>query len=155
MAHSIRDVELVDVPAVVALVREVLAEFGITFGLGAGTDDQLLGLPTSYTKDGGAFFVAHEAGVITGTAGVVQLEPGVFELRKMYLRPSTRGHGVGQALFERCVAFVRAHGGVRVVLDTTEQMTAAIAFYERNHFVRDDTQRRAPRCSRGYRLELT
>jgi hypothetical protein len=33
-------------------------------------------------------------------------------------------------------------------------MTAAIAFYERNGFVRDDAQRRASRCSRGYRLEL-
>ncbi len=155
MAHSIREVALADVPAVVDLVREVLAEFGITFGLGAGTDDQLLGLPASYADEGGAFFVAEDQGRITGTAGVVRLEPGIFELRKMYLRPTTRGHGVGQALFERCLAFVRAHGGVRVVLDTTEQMTAAIAFYERNHFIRDDTQRRAPRCNRGYRLELT
>jgi putative acetyltransferase len=154
MAHSIRAVTKGDVPGVVELVREVLAEFGITFGVGAETDTQLLGLPASYEAEGGAFFVAEDGGVITGTAGVVVVEPGVFELRKMYLRPSTRGHGVGQALFDRCLGFVRAEHAKRLTLDTTEQMTAAIRFYEKNGFVRDDTQRRASRCSRGYRLDL-
>jgi putative acetyltransferase len=154
MAHSIREVTAADVPAVVELVREVLAEFGIAFGVGAGTDAQLEGLPGSYEAEGGAFFVAVDAGVITGTAGVVLVEPGVYELRKMYLRPSTRGHGVGQALLNRCLEFVRAKHAKQLVLDTTEQMTAAIAFYEKNSFVRDDTQRRQSRCSRGYRLDL-
>jgi putative acetyltransferase len=85
---------------------------------------------------------------------VVVIEPGVFELRKMYLHPSTRGRGLGQQLFDACLAHVNAKAGHRIVLDTTEKMTAAIAFYERNGFVRDDTQRRASRCSRGYRRDL-
>ena len=150
----IRPVESKDVAAVVELVRTTLGEFGITFGLGAATDEQLLHLPASYTADGGAFFVAVEGDALIGTAGVAPVEPGVFELRKMYLRPAARGKGVGQQLFEACLAHVRAKAGRRVVLDTTEQMTAAIAFYERNGFVRDDSQRRASRCSRGYRLDL-
>jgi ribosomal protein S18 acetylase RimI-like enzyme len=37
-----------------------------------------------------------------------------------------------------------------MVLDTTEQMTRAIALYERNGFSRDDSLRRAARCTRGY-----
>lgn len=37
-----------------------------------------------------------------------------------------------------------------MVLDTTEAMGAAIAFYERHGFVRDDTQIRGARCTRGY-----
>jgi putative acetyltransferase len=150
----IRPVEAKDVAAVVELVRTTLAEFGITFGLGAATDDQLLLLPASYTADGGAFFVAVEGDALIGTAGVAPVEPGVFELRKMYLRPAARGKGVGQQLFDACLAHVRAQGGRRLVLDTTEQMSAAIAFYERNGFIRDDTQRRASRCSRGYRRDL-
>ncbi len=154
MTPSIREVTAADVPAVVDLVREVLAEFGIAFGVGAQTDTQLQSLPASYQAEGGAFFVAEQAGIITGTAGVVVVEPGVYELRKMYLRPSTRGHGVGQALLNRCLESVRAKNAKLLVLDTTEQMTAAIAFYEKNGFVRDDTQRRQSRCSRGYRLEL-
>lgn len=149
-----RPVETRDVPEVLTLVRDTLAEFGITFGVGAETDTQLAQLPGSYADVGGAFFVAVEDGKVIGTAGVYPVEPGVFELRKMYLGPATRRKGVGQRLFDECRAFVVAHGGRRVVLDTTEKMTAAIRFYERNGFVRDDTQRRASRCSRGYRLDL-
>jgi hypothetical protein len=36
------------------------------------------------------------------------------------------------------------------VLDTIEAMTRAIAFYEAHGFVRDVSQKRAARCSRGY-----
>lgn len=150
----IRPVEAKDVEAVVELVRTTLGEFGIVFGLGAETDAQLLHLPESYTSQGGAFFVAFDGHALIGTAGVAPVEPGVFELRKMYLRPPARGRGVGQQLFDACLVQVKAQGGRRIVLDTTEQMTAAIAFYERNGFVRDDTQRRASRCSRGYRRDL-
>lgn len=150
----IRHVEAGDVAAVVELVRTTLAEFGIVFGEGAETDVQLEQLPGSYTGSGGAFFVAVDEAQVIGTAGLALVEPGLFELRKMYLRPEARGRGVGQLLFDACLAHAIAHGGKRIVLDTTEKMTTAIAFYERNGFVRDDTQRRAPRCSRGYRREL-
>ena len=150
----IRPVEKKDVSGVVELVRTTLAEFGIEFGKGASTDDQLHELPESYSAEGGAFFVALDGDKVIGTAGVAAIEPGVFELRKMYLHPSTRGKGLGQKLFDACLAHVVATGGKRIVLDTTEKMTAAIAFYERNGFVRDDTQRRASRCSRGYRRDL-
>lgn len=150
----IRPVEKKDVSGVVELVRTTLAEFGIEFGKGASTDDQLRELPQSYSAEGGAFFVALEGDAVIGTAGVAAIEPGVFELRKMYLHPSTRGKGLGQKLFDACLAHVVARGGKRIVLDTTEKMTAAIAFYERNGFVRDDSQRRASRCSRGYRRDL-
>jgi GNAT superfamily N-acetyltransferase len=79
---------------------------------------------------------------------------GVFELRKMYLSPAARGRGVGTQLLEACLQHCRARGARQVVLDTTEKMTAAIAFYERHGFQRDDGQIRGTRCSRGYRLDL-
>ncbi len=76
--------------------------------------------------------------------------PQTFELRKMYLRGETRGLGIGKRMLDAAVAWVRARGGTRIGLDTTEAMTKAIAFYEANGFVRDDSQKRAARCSRGY-----
>jgi putative acetyltransferase len=157
MSLLVRPVEHTDVTAVVELVRDVLTEFNITFGQGSETDAQLEGLPRSYADRQGAFFVAELGGQLIGTAGVFPLgeaHTGVFELRKMYLRPAARGAGAGQQLFNQCLKFVRSHQARQLVLDTTEQMTAAIAFYERNGFVRDDTQQRASRCSRGYRLDL-
>jgi putative acetyltransferase len=143
------------VPQAIALVRATLSEFGLTFGEGSATDVQMQGLPGSYRDVGGEFFVALDGeGALIGTAGVAPVAEGVFELRKMYLTPQTRGQGVGQALLEACIAFCRAHGATSVVLDTVHEMRAAITFYERNGFVRDDAQIRGSRCSRGYRRDL-
>jgi len=140
-----------DVPHVLDLVRDSLAEFGLQFGQGATTDEDLSSLPASYEDAGGAFWVAvDEAGALLGTCGVFPVGPATFELRKMYLRGAARGLGLGQRMLDDCIAWTRAHGGRRMVLDTTEQMTRAIRFYEANGFVRDDTQVRGARCSRGY-----
>jgi GNAT superfamily N-acetyltransferase len=152
----IRRVREDDVAEVVDLVREVLAEFGLTFGQGAKTDEEVTRLPASYDDGGGAFWIATDdaTGRILGTCGVFPVEPGVYELRKMYLLGASRGLGLGQKLFDEAIAWTRAQGGKRVVLDTIHEMTRAIAFYEANGFVRDDTQIRGARCSRGYVRDL-
>jgi GNAT superfamily N-acetyltransferase len=147
---EVRLVEARDVPAVVAHVAEVLGEFGLEFGKGSPTDDELHHLPESYAGAGGAFWVALRDGALVGTCGVFPVAPQTFELRKMYLRGETRGLGIGKRMLDAAVAWVRARGGTRIGLDTTEAMTKAIGFYEANGFVRDDTQKRAARCSRGY-----
>jgi putative acetyltransferase len=155
VSFTIRPIHERDVPAAVEVVRATLAEFGLVFGVGSETDEQLRGLPASYVDPGGGFFVAVDgAGGVAGTAGVFPVEPGVYELRKMYLRRETRGHGVGALLFDACVAFCRERGARSLVLDTHDGMTTAIAFYERRGFIRDDTQLRGARCTRGYRLDL-
>lgn len=151
----IRSVEPRDVPAVLSHVRQILGEFGIAFGVGAKSDDDLNELPRSYEQRGGAFWIAETSGGrLVGTAGVVPLKPSIFELRKMYLLPETRGKGVGAAFLQRAIAHARAQGATKLVLDTTDRMRDAIAFYERHGFVRNDRWISASRCSRGYELEL-
>lgn len=147
----IREVRGDDLPAVVTLLRGVLAEFGLTFGEGSETDAQVLALPGSYRDHGGRFWVALSGeGALLGTCGVFPVAEGTVELRKMYLDARARGLGVGRRLLDEAVAWSRAAGARRMVLDTTHQMTAAIAFYESHGFVRDDTQIRGSRCHRGY-----
>ena len=151
---DVRPVELGDRDEVVAFVTTVLAEFGLTFGRGAATDDQLLALPGSYAAHGGAFWVAHLDAALVGTCGIFPVAAHAFELRKMYLAPASRGLGLGRRLLDTATAWVRAQGGDRIVLDTVEQMTKAIAFYEAHGFVRDDGEIRGARCTRGYVLRL-
>jgi putative acetyltransferase len=148
---TVREVNASDLPQVIDLVRDVLAEFGLRFGEGSRTDEEVTHLPASYVEQGGSFWVAVDAtGVVVGTCGVFPVGEATFELRKMYLRPEARGTGAGQLLFDTCLGFVRSGGAKRLVLDTMHDMKRAIAFYERNGFVRDDAQMRAARCSRGY-----
>jgi GNAT superfamily N-acetyltransferase len=158
VTHPLLTVRLIrsgDVPAVVALLSDILAEFGLRFGEGSTTDEEVTRLPASYEDHGGAFWVAvDDAGAVVGTCGVFPVAPGALELRKMYLHARSRGTGLGRRLLDEAVAWTLGHGGHALVLDTTEQMTRAIAFYEANGFVRDDAQIRGSRCSRGYRREL-
>jgi len=154
MTIEVRSVEPRDVPAVIELVAEVLGEFGLAFGTGSPTDDHLRELPGSYADQGGAFWVALRDGELLGTAGVFPVEARMYELRKMYLRPASRGLGLGVRLLDTAADWVRARGGTHLVLDTIEEMTRAIAFYEAHGFVRDDSQKRAARCTRGYARKL-
>ena len=151
---ELRPVRATDVPAVLALVTDVLAEFGLEFGKGSPTDDTLRDLPGSYDDGGGAFWVATDGARLLGTCGVYPVAPGAIELRKMYLSPAARGLGLGRQLLDLAITWSRARGADRLVLDTVEEMTRAIAFYEAHGFVRDDTQVRGSRCTRGYTLPL-
>jgi len=151
----LREVTAADVPAVVELVREVLAEFGLEFGVGSPTDEEVMALPGSYQAGGGLFWVVEdERGALLGTCGIHPLGPDTMELRKMYLRPAARGRGVGRLLLDEAIAAARARGARRMVLDTIERMEGARRLYERTGFVRDDDQIRGARCTVGYRLDL-
>jgi len=151
LSVTVRAVDPGDVPGVVSLVTEVLTEFGLTFGRGSKTDEELTRLPAAYADHGGAFWVALDgAGALVGTCGLFPVAPGDYEIRKMYLRASARGLGVGRALLDTCIAWAREQGARRLVLDTFEPMKDAIAFYEKHGFVRDDAQIRGSRCTRGY-----
>jgi putative acetyltransferase len=151
---EIRPVERADVPAVIRLVTEVLAEFGLAFGVGATTDADLHALPVSYAARGGAFWIATGDAGLLGTCGVFPVGPETLELRKMYLSPTARGLGLGARLLDVAVAWSRDHGAIRLVLDTVDEMARAIAFYEAHGFVRDDAQIRGSRCTRGYTRRL-
>ncbi len=150
----LREVEERDVPPLAVLVREVLGEFGLEFGVGSATDEEVLRLPSSYVDRGGAFWIAEDEQGLLGSCGIFPLEPAIFELRKMYVHPRARGRGVGRALLVRAVAQARARGAAMLVLDTLHTMEDAIRLYERHGFVRDDAQIRGARCTRGYRLDL-
>lgn len=151
---TIDEVAAEDVPEVIALITRVLAEHDLVFGDGSATDLQLSGLPGAYREVGGRFWVARDAAGILGTAGLYPLCDTQAELRKMYLDARARGLGVGKRLLDAVVDFARETHVREIVLDTTEQMGRAIAFYERHGFIRDDAQIRGARCSRGYRLTL-
>jgi len=152
---SLRPVDATDVPELVSLVEGVLAEFGLSFGRGADTDGELFDLPDSYRAHGGELWVARDAeGTLLGCCGLYPVAPGTLELRKMYLLPAARGLGLGRRFLDTALGWARERGAERVVLDTAEQMTRAIAFYEANGFVRDDREVRGARCTRGYVLRL-
>ena len=100
-------------------------------------DEEQLADPRRYfLAPGGEIVIAVRDGEVVGTAAVAPHGPdGAWEMAKLAVDPSARGHGVGRRLVERCIAFAAAHGARRVVLVSNHQLTAAIRIYEALGFV--------------------
>lgn len=88
------------------------------------------------------------------TSGHWRSDDAVF--RFLAVRPDRRQRGIGNALFQECIARSRAAGKRRLALQTTPHMTVAREMYQRAGFVRDrDGDMIAGSFSLlGYALEL-
>jgi GNAT superfamily N-acetyltransferase len=103
-----------------------------------------------------ALWVALEDGAVVGSVAMQDLDDGEVLLKRMYLRPSMRGRGLGRELLGVALDWARAHGKRLVRLDTSERMVAAQRLYEANGFVRvpGDAPRQG-QCRLLYELRLT
>jgi putative acetyltransferase len=133
----IRPIEPADVPAMLRIIADSRAEYGI-----AEKGVELLepadrALYETYQRQRAMYFVAELEGTVVGGAGIAPLtgaDPLTCELQRMYLRADTRGRGVGRALLQRCLAAARQFLYVRCYLETVTQMQGALEFYGRNGF---------------------
>jgi GNAT superfamily N-acetyltransferase len=78
--------------------------------------------------------VADPAGEVVGTAAVRVLEPGVAELKRMWLRPAARGQGLAQQLLDKCLDEGRRLGCQTMRLDSQAKLAAAVKLYRTNGF---------------------
>jgi putative acetyltransferase len=87
-----------------------------------------------YCAPVGALLLVYTDGAPAGCAGIRQFEPGIAELKRMYLRDEYRGLGIGQALLERCLTIARDLGHQRIRLDTLANMAPALGLYRKLGF---------------------
>ena len=125
-------------PAQVAQTRELSLEYSESLGFSLcfqNFDKELAGLPGEYAQPEGRLLLAEYEGQVAGCVALHKLEPGICEIKRLYLRPQFRGKGLGLALANRIIAEARQIGYQRMRLDTVEPvMKDAVIMYRRLGF---------------------
>lgn len=140
-----------------AQIRELFLEYASSLGFSLcfqSFDKELADLPGDYAPPDGRLLLASIGGELAGCVALHKLESEVCEMKRLYLRPKFRGHGLGRALVERVLSEARSIGYRRMRLDTVEPvMRDAVAMYRRFGF-RDIAPYRANPIEGAMYMEL-
>ncbi len=118
----------------ISTARELMAEYATSLKFNLcfqGFDEEMRSLPGKYSPPSGRLLLAlwdeRPAGVIALRA---LAEAGLCEMKRLYVRPEFRGHGIGRVLAERVIGEAAEIGYARMRLDTVPgNMDRAIAMY--------------------------
>jgi ribosomal protein S18 acetylase RimI-like enzyme len=153
-AYVIRPVEPRDRDAVTRELSAYLAQIGEELDRD-GLDRDIAHWELEYAGASGVLLVVQSpAGEIVGTAGVRSLEPGVGEIKRMWIRPHFQGLGLGRRLMNRCLEHARALGFRIIRLDTEKKMAAALHLYRSCGFREISDYNGNPRAEIWMELEL-
>ena len=100
-------------------------------------DQELKNLPGDYAPpDGRLLLATDDDQQLAGCIAMRKLEPGVCEMKRLFLRPAYRGQGLGKLLVESVIDEARKLSYTRMRLDTLPgRMDKAIALYQSIGFV--------------------
>jgi GNAT superfamily N-acetyltransferase len=111
----------------------VLAEYGIEMEFASA--DSLFRDLDGFRGGRARLYLAQVDGEPAGLGGLKPLSTDQAEIKRMYVRPSSRGRGVGRAILQQLIDDARTLGFSHVCLDSAGFMHEAQALYRRFGFV--------------------
>jgi len=113
--------------------RQLFQEYSNSIGVDLcfqGFAEELKTLPGNYAPPGGGLFIALIDGDPAGCVALRPIKPDeAAELKRLYVRPTGRGLGVGRALAQKAIERAREAGYRAVRLDTLASMSDAQRLY--------------------------
>jgi GNAT superfamily N-acetyltransferase len=115
-----------------AYFAELDTRFRDGFDPGAGGADRDV---AAMRPPAGAFVVIRAGDETVGCGGLQRIDDETAEIKRMWIHPDWRGVGLGRRLLAELERIAADRGRARVVLDTNEVLTQAVAMYERAGYV--------------------
>ena len=127
---SIRPATAADMDTVATLFREYAASLNVDLTY-QGFEAELAALPGAYAPPSGALLLARDStNTPLGCVAIRVLhESGACEMKRLHLRSTARGMGIGRALAMAAIEAARQAGYQAMRLDTLPTMEVAQALY--------------------------
>ncbi len=106
--------------------KEIRVQLGIVVPTGADHPIEVL---DELLAAGGRLYVAEVDGVAVGVGGLRRLTETTGEIKRMFVRPTARGLGVGRAIVERLIDDARVLGFETIYLESASFMHSAHTLY--------------------------
>ncbi|QBZ83034.1 N-acetyltransferase [Hydrogenovibrio crunogenus] len=95
-----------------------------------GFSDELRSLSKMYGEPKGALLLAKLEGAYVGAVGLRELEPGIAEMKRMYVLSNCHGMGIGKALTKAFLCQAREMGYCSIRLDSIRALDKALQLYQ-------------------------
>jgi L-amino acid N-acyltransferase YncA len=123
-----------DRPAVLSIWREFVANSPVNLDY-QNNEVEFATFAEKYAEPKGCVLLAERDGVIQGCVAMREVTPAICEMKRLYVRPETRGKHLGRKLAERLIAEARAAGYREMRLDVQAKFLSARKLYADLGFV--------------------
>jgi len=93
---------------------------------------------SAYFSEGSGFWLARKDNAVVGCIALRPLNafPVSGEVKRLYVQPASRGHGIAGLLLDALHEYARAAGYQWLYLDSKDDLATAIRFYEKRGYSR-------------------
>jgi tRNA pseudouridine38-40 synthase len=126
--YEIKLAETQDLPIVKELFIEYQQSLGISLEF-QNFETELDSLPEPYGKKFGGILIAKAFKEVVGVVALKKLEDGVCEMKRLYVKPTYQGFGLGKRLALEIMDLAKAKNYKTMKLDTLERLHSAVQLY--------------------------
>lgn len=107
-------------------------------------EEELANIEHQYSKPWGTLYLIHQEEELVGCFAIRKFESTICELKRMYLKETVRGSGLGKTMLHKSFEAARSMQYQMMRLDTLPTMKSAIELYQKVGFYEIDPYRFNP-----------